>query len=274
VAPQVRQHGDAGESADRDQHPKVVLSPTGQQYGQGAADQQRLGPRIGTEVVAVDVVGAEQEGTRERRGERAHAGDDQQRAAGAGREEREEGHHDQRPQQVELLLDPERPGVLQRRRGRRLGEVVGAAVDHAPVGHVSEGAERVPAQQPDFDRGEQPAEHDHDGDEHGQQSGQQPAGPAGPEGAEPDAPATDALDQEQRRDQVAGEHEERVNAEEPTRQPADAAVEEQYPGDCQGAHTIQSRPVGEGRAAFFGWPRVGWPIGDWCAHRLDHRWPA
>jgi len=52
---------------------------------------------------------------------------------------------DQRPNHVELLLDRQRPGVQQRRRVRRLAEVVGVDEDKVPVADVEKGGQRVEA---------------------------------------------------------------------------------------------------------------------------------
>ncbi len=56
-----------------------------------------------------------------------------------------DGQQHQRPQHVVLLLDRERPGVLQRRRRVALREVVGVADDEDPVGNPEEGADGVVA---------------------------------------------------------------------------------------------------------------------------------
>jgi hypothetical protein len=135
--------------------------------------------------------------------------------------------------------------VLEDRRGRRLGEVVVTAVDHAPVRHVAQRRQRVTAQQPHLEPRQQVAEHGDGEDEHHQQRRQQSAGAAQPEVGEPDPAALLPFGQQQRGDEEAGEDEERVHPEEAARQPGDAAVEEQYSGDGERAHTVQGRPVGQ-----------------------------
>src|SRR3712207_7180645 len=47
---------------------------------------------------------------------------------------------------LELLLDPQRPGVLQRGSGRGGLEVAGPAVDHPPAGDIGQRRQRVGAQ--------------------------------------------------------------------------------------------------------------------------------
>jgi hypothetical protein len=155
----------------------TAAGPEREGCGQRTADEQRLGPAVRAEVGPVDVGRAVQGGGGQGGRGRAEQADPEQRqprrAAGvpvrargvppaADRQPGQQTHHDQRPEQVELLLDAERPGVLQRRGRRGLREVVAAPVDHPPVRHVRQGGQRVPAQQPHLDRRQQvPAGHRH-----------------------------------------------------------------------------------------------------------------
>jgi hypothetical protein len=82
-----------------------------------------------------------------------------------------------------------------------------------------------------------------DGDErqHEEQRREQAAGPAGPEAAETDRAGVRDLDEQQRRDQVAGEDEEQVDAEVAAVELA--AVEEQDGDDRGAADAVERAPV-------------------------------
>ncbi len=94
---------------------------------------------------------------------------------------------EERPDDVELLLDGERPGVLERGRHGGLREVAGARGDGVPIGEVEQGGDAVHGEVRDG------AVRAHDDllDGHRrhdtEQGRQQPAGTPGPEAPEPDA---------------------------------------------------------------------------------------
>ncbi|BCB79591.1 hypothetical protein GCM10022251_41650 [Phytohabitans flavus] len=56
--------------------------------------------------------------------------------------------------------------------------------------------------------------------------------------------------QQQRRDQVSGEDEEHVDAEEATGHEADSAVKRQHGGDRQATHAVKGRPVRKATTRF------------------------
>ena len=126
--------------------------------------------------------------------------------------EHEQGHR--WPHDVELLLDGERPHVRQRRGLGGQDEVVAAADDEVPVGHVEQGRERVEPEVGELPRGGEHLGVDGHPDQHDQQGGQQPAGPAGPELAQPDGQPLGPLAEQQRGDQEPRQDEEDVDGEE------------------------------------------------------------
>ena len=132
------------------------------------------------------------------------------------------GHEQQRPDDVELLLHRERPGVLQQRRVAHHVEVRAVRDDLVPVREVEERAEHVAAgvaevlAREDRREDERP---EHDDDE----GGQQPTRTSQPEAAQVDPVSRLPLDEQQRGDEVAAEDEEEVDTEEAARQPVDAA---------------------------------------------------
>ena len=156
-----------------------------------------------------------------------------------------DAEHHQRPDQVELLLHRQRPRVQQRRRGRRLVEVVRVDQDEVPVAHVEQRGERVEAQ-----RAVRPLRHDDRREErheeqHQQQRRQQAAGPAGPERAELDRQGLAPLADEQRGDEEPRQDEEGVDAHEPAVHVRDAAVEHHHGDHGAGPHAVERREVGQ-----------------------------
>ena len=100
-------------------------------------------------------------------------------------EQHQEAGQGQRPQQVELLLDGQRPQVAQQRRPLELVEVGRAAQDEVPVHRVGEGGEEVALEAGQLLPDEQDADQG-DGEQQCEHRGQQPAGPAEPEVLQPD----------------------------------------------------------------------------------------
>ncbi len=148
-----------------------------------------------------------------------------------------------RPDDVPLLLDGQRPEVGDRRRCSPQGVVATGGVD-PPVLDVEQCGQEIAAQ---GGCAGQPLER-HEGDDHGdagQRGRQEPSKPASPEGHAVDPAGAVVLDQHERGDQVAGEHEERAHAEPATLGPADREVIEEDCGDGEGAQAVEGRPVGQ-----------------------------
>ena len=151
----------------------------------------------------------------------------------------------ERPHQVELLLDRERPEVAERRRAREEVEVRLARRDEPPVRDVEEAGDAVAAEPSelvgrDLDPGE-----DRHRDDHEQQGRQQPAGAPAPERQQPDALVAAPFEHQQGGDEEAAQHEEGVHAEEPTGEPLLVEVEGDHCRHGQGPQPVERRLVGE-----------------------------
>jgi hypothetical protein len=154
------------------------------------------------------------------------------------RKQQRDGLQHQRPDEVELLLDAERPQVQQWRGGPVEGEVA-AGRDEAPVANVEQTPQQVSAEAG-------PAEHrgrgqgPHADDEEDQQRGRHEAGhPAGPEAGEVDPAVRHDVAQQQGGDEEAGQNEEDVDAEEAARHPRDPEVEEDDQRHREGPDAVQ-----------------------------------
>ena len=171
--------------------------------------------------------------------------------------------HQQRPHDVELLLDPERPEVQHRARRRVRGEVVGRLRGEADVGHVEGRCDHVEAHAAVVEpRQREPREHGDHAEDQGR-GGQQPAGPTRPEAGERHVAVALHLGDQQAGDEEAGDHEEHVDADE-------AAAEQRQPhvvaddGDDRDrpqAFDVRSEAPRRGRVGRAGRGR-----------RIPHRW--
>ena len=188
---------------------------THQQGGRRGAHEQRLGAGVGAEVDPVERrVGGEHD-RRGRRGDDPDGGQHEDGQAQSGPEQGGDGDQKQRPKNVVLLLDPERPRVLQRRRRGALREVVGLLSDEGPVGYPEERGDGVVAQRDGGFGREQFAGRDHR-EHHHDQGRKQSAGAPDPEVGEADPGGAPVFVEQQRGDQESAEHEEHVDAEEAT----------------------------------------------------------
>ena len=162
--------------------------------GEQHADEQRSGARIG----AVE----DPRGVRTRPVQRPHQGRradraerDQGRQGGAA----EQPHADQeerRPEQVELLLDRQRPQVAQQRRPAELGEIALVAEDETPVRDVEDRREGIAAQTDELSALERRADRQADREQREQGRQQSPRAP-GPETAQGDPAAVLELGDQQ-----------------------------------------------------------------------------
>ena len=169
--------------------------------GQEGADHDLLGPGVGAVVEPVRAGAGVGQGHRhDGRGHGAEGGHHPE-AAPAPAAQGEKGHR--RPDQVELLLDRQRPGVQQRRRRPEVHEVALVREDEAPVGHVAQGGEGVAPQ-----RGErvglgEVGGVDHDEPHEHEEGGQQAPGSPLVERPKRDSARALPLLHQQRRDQEA-----------------------------------------------------------------------
>ena len=148
---------------------------------------------------------------------------------------------DERPGEVELLLHAQRPVVQQRRR-RHEGEIVGGLDGEAEVGHVQGGGSRVASHLRQAQRREDQCgggQRDHD--DH-QRSGQQAAHAPRVEGQQVDLAGGPALAQQQAGDEEARDDVEDVDPDEASRRGRQADVEEQHGDDGHRAQALDIRP--------------------------------
>ncbi len=181
----------------------------------------------------------------------AHRGDDgderradhDERAAAPA--EGQHRPHQERPRQVELLLDRQRPEVAE-----RAADGVGARGLAGPVG-VVEGDRRDarPARRVRRRRDQEPQRDRHEHADHDHRV--QAQRPPDVEVLQAEAAVHAELAQQQRGDQEAAEHEEQVDPEPRAvaTQPVgrEAGVEQHHGRDADGAQAVEPRLVGEGR---------------------------
>ncbi len=158
-----------------------------------------------------------------------------------------QNREDQGPQEVELLLDGQRPQVLEQRRTSYGLEVGLLAEDQVPVGDVPQGRQHVPTQPGHlpWQEHDRVGERDHEDDVEG---GQQPPGASHPECLEVYAAPLAPLGEQQRGDEVAADDEEDLDAQESSRKKGGAAMVEEHGDNGQGAQPVQARHVGQVRS--------------------------
>ena len=147
------------------------------------------------------------------------------------------------PEDVELLLDRERPEVVERFFRREAGEVGDVAEDLLPVVDVEDRRDDRLAELVGLGG----AEDRHPGDDdrqHHEQRRQQAPGAGQPELAELDPAAGRELGEQQVGDQVAGEGEEDPDPQQSSRRPAETEVE-----DDHRQHRDRAQPVEPGHVA-------------------------
>ena len=173
---------------------------------------------------------------------RRHGDEEVTTVAQPGAADRHRGNEDQRPHEIPLLLDGQRPEMAQQRRVGR-GEIRCPAQDLAPVADVENRPRQVPLQcRLLFWRAEQRSPDRHR-DEHREHGRQQSPSPAQPELFETDPLLLLALVEQERGDQVAGDDEEHLDSEETARHPPEAAVIEHHCHDADRAEPVEARLV-------------------------------
>ena len=189
----------------------------------------------------------------ERRGERCrHDRADHERDAPPGAAAGERHDHERRPEQVELLLDAERPEVAEGRR-RRGPEVVRRVDREADVADREGRRRAVEGDLREVQRCEDEGRHadgHHDRDE---RCGEDPPHPARVEGREADPARPLVLADDQAGDQEARQDEEGVDADEAAGRPREPEMEQEDGDDGDPAKTLEvgpdlARPFGRGRA--------------------------
>ena len=151
------------------------------------------------------------------------------------------GDHHQRPQQIELLLDRQRPQVAQ--RDERLGRGVALAdEDLVPVADVQQTGHEVATRALAHGRVEG-RDVQHQRGHHHVQRRQQASAAAQPELAQVHTAVALVLTDDQQRDQVAGDDEEHLHTEEPAPQPRVVGVVDHHRDHRDGAQAVEARQV-------------------------------
>ncbi len=143
-----------------------------------------------------------------------------------------------RPNEVELLLDRQRPEVLERARFDPLGEVVDRLRGEVPVGDIEGGADDVAGDFLAADGREQQRRRQGNGGEHDQHQRQQTARPARVEADQRDAAGAVHLPHQQPGDQEAGDDEEDVDPDVSPREEGDPGMAEEHSDDRDRAQAL------------------------------------
>ena len=213
------------------------------------ADEHGLGARVRAVVHARRVTARlverdHPERGRERTAERDHA-DHRDRGAWleptSSEPQRPEDHG--RPDQIELLLDRERPEVQQRRRCGEGAEVRLTREDEVPVDDVPQRRQDVDPELVETERWRQHRGVHQDGAEHHEQRGEEPPRPAGPEAREIDAGRPVPLADQQPGDEEARQHEEGVEREDTARSEVPGVHRDREP-DGEPPPAVERGPVG------------------------------
>ncbi len=228
---------------------RPLRPPAVEDDGEERADQDLAQPRRRRPVGGVTTpdCGDQRRGHRRGDGE----GADDQHAAAPPRPQHD--HHRQRPDPVELLLDRQRPVVVEWRAdvlAARYEVGVGLPARQGdPVVDLGERRPEVPAQLVDAVEQTGPRQHD-DAGEAGDTRREQPADASGVERPDVEPAVAIVLDQGERRDQVPRQGEEHRDADVSTVEPA--LVEHEHERDRQRPHPVERRLVGEARPARHG----------------------
>jgi hypothetical protein len=247
--------GQAEDPGALDQPPRLrrdpgMQAPARPDHRQRRADEQLERPRVGAVIDARGVErGAVEDGHQDARGERrGEGGEGEPRPRPGGPlqlwHEAQAAHQQEGPGDVELLLDRERPEVVERRGRREAGEVGDVVEDQPPVVEVAGGAQRGGAEVGRLVRADQRHPGHHHG-EHQEEAGEQAAGAGSPERLQPD-PAFVHLVEQDVGDQVAAEGEEHTHAEQPAFGPAEFEVVEDHADHRDRAQPVEARHVAIG----------------------------
>ena len=242
----------------------------GERQREGRTDEQVLGTGVRA-VVGAGRVGRVVDRGHERRrtdGEQHDAAEDPPPRA----DEPQRQHEHDRPDDVPLLFDGQRPHVTQGRGWEQRLEVRLVGQDVPPVGDVEEAGHRVAPHLLPLLGQAQDAEGHHDGQDHQGECGHQPPEPARPEATQVDATRRVTLGEQQGGDQVAGDDEEQVDPEEATLRPSQVQVVGEH---GQHRQSRGGRPGLAGRATSAleraptapGPQRCRWRAGPSCARR-------
>ena len=248
VGERARRDGDRGEADPRGEGaraPQPLPHDDGHD-GEQAAHAELPGPRERREVREVVVLSGQDHAVHERghRRDREHRRDERHATTSEPHRQPEREDDEQRPHEVELLLDRQRPEVLHRRRLE-----VGAVRDlrvacEVPVLHVERAREDLLQERPPLHlRHEQERRH-RAGAQHHERGRQDAPGPAHVELLEPHPPVPLGVAEQEPRDQEAGDDEEHVDADEARRECGGPEVVEHDAADRHGTERLDLGPHG------------------------------
>ena len=230
-----RQPGPAGHRRHPPRQPWPGTGPERDDRAQHQLVHPRRGDEVGGRLLERPPPGQRERGAEQCQGDDPGGGAED---AGPARGIHEEAEQDHRPQEVELLLDGQRPVVLQRAGGALQVEVVHRAPRHAPVDDVGRGGDEVTTHlSPPATRQEDHREQRRPG-ERGEGGRQQSAGAARVEPGEVDPPAGPPLLQQEGGHEETADDEEDVHPGETTGQQCHPGVPEHDPEHRERAHAL------------------------------------
>ena len=152
------------------------------------------------------------------------------------------GQDEQRPDDVELLLDRQRPEVLHRRRDDVLGLVVDGAGGEPPVHDVQRRRHDVRAERRTLREREPDPCHQHREGQHERTGGKQPTGPPCPEPPQLHPTRLVHLTEQEAGDQEPRQDEEDVDADVAAAHPRQTGMERQHRADRDGPQALDVQP--------------------------------
>ena len=222
----------------------TAAAPRHPHAGERATEEDPCGPGVGAVVHARRVaVGVVHQPHQRGAGDRPEHQRTEQ-PAGLAADLLDGEAEDDRPHDVELLLDRERPEVLERRRPAEGVEVRLLGEDQEPVGRVGERCDDVAAEAGQLVRDDHRGVDRHRG-QHREQRGQEAAGPPHPEVRPVDGFGALPLLDEQGRDEEAADDEEDLDAQEAAGDPRHVGVVEQHRQHRDGPEAVEGWLVAE-----------------------------
>ena len=237
--------------ADRHAEPGQRLRREASRRGDGeprqcGAYQQLLCPGVGAVVHTTEIIRVVQHSHPQRR---CGCSDEQQQCCQpesvSSSCQRSERHHDERPDEIPLFLNGQRPDVSERARAEQGLEVAGVIEDEMPVGDVRKrgdgvAAHRVPLRwytpEPS---GSDARRHDHHQRRHESPESPDPEGPQG------DPARCGIFAEKQPGDQEPGDDEEEVDTEKAATHPGDVEVVAKHGRDGESTEAVERSCVGK-----------------------------
>ena len=239
--PDEPQEPDAVEELGRAGSHTLLEHARGPDHRECRADEQSEGARVRA-LVHARRVGARlvEQGHRAER-QRGQT-DRHQRHPLALAEDPDAGQEHERPDEVELLFDRQRPQMVERKRWCEAREVRAVIRDREPVVDVEHGSEHLFAHGAEL-RGVEERDPHADHGEHHEESRKQAARAPHPELTQPELAVPAPVAQQEIRDQVAGEREEHAHAQHPAAGARNVDVVDDDGENRNCANPVQARHV-------------------------------